>query len=405
VDFGAKVINMSLGWYQVFECPTGESSPVYTSPSLDASLQYAVDHDVVLIAAMGNENQKGDFICPGPVHYAMPAADSRVISVTAVDQNDVKAGFANYADWCDISAPSDAISTFPLYLDVTPPIGYSVDEGTSISAPFVSGVAALIRSYAPAANRIMVKNILKQTADNIDAVNTGYVWEGKIGAGRLNAHTALNLIQNVPSTPTGVSMSTINNNPSIIWNANSEADIKGYNVHVVYEFRNGSNPKFWTHTETDYFVTTPSYRDVNWSIGGNDMAYYYVQAVDIIDNWSVKSNTVSSAGGLYKTTNDSLIGTINNKQSELKVSTFPNPFNGQVTIQVNLHTSGYVEASIYNIQGQLVSTISKNSLHAGNHYFVWDGKSNLENDSSSGLFILRIVTPNTTITQKLILMR
>lgn len=72
-------------------------------------------------------------------------------------------------------------------------------KGTSMAAPYVSGVTALILSKYPQASNEFVRKILTTSADNIDRINPGF--EGKLGAGRLNAYRALTEIVSFIDSP------------------------------------------------------------------------------------------------------------------------------------------------------------------------------------------------------------
>jgi subtilisin family serine protease len=111
------------------------------------------------------------------------------LNVAATDKNDKKASFSNYGSWVDVSAPGvDIVSTYHNYQD--PANDYvAVMSGTSMSTPFVTGEAALIKSRYPSYTWFDIFNQIKNTADNIDALNPGYV--GLLGTGRINACKAL----------------------------------------------------------------------------------------------------------------------------------------------------------------------------------------------------------------------
>src|SRR5690606_7955394 len=112
VDHGAKVINMSLGNYASAEF-------------LHDAIRYAYDHDVVLIAASGND----DTDRPG-----FPAAYPEVSAVAATDANGRKASFSNYGDYIGVAAPGDNIpSTYPGNQ-------YAALSGTSMASPHVAAL-------------------------------------------------------------------------------------------------------------------------------------------------------------------------------------------------------------------------------------------------------------------------
>ncbi|GFN30358.1 S8 family peptidase [Paenibacillus xylaniclasticus] len=135
-DHGAKVINMSLGNYA-------------QADFLHDAIKYAFDHDVVLVAASGNDNTER----PG-----YPAAYPEVFAVGATDKNSKRATFSNYGDYIDVAAPGDAIaSTYPGNQ-------YAALSGTSMASPHVAALAALIRSINPELKNTEVMDIMRQTA-------------------------------------------------------------------------------------------------------------------------------------------------------------------------------------------------------------------------------------------------
>ncbi len=125
-DHGAQIINLSLG--------SGREADVLTE-----AVAYAAGQGVLLIAAAGNYDPETG-TNPG-IDY--PAADPNVLAITATDQKDQIADFSATGPEVALAAPgSGIIST---WLNST----YAIAEGTSMSAPFVAGVAALIWSQHP----------------------------------------------------------------------------------------------------------------------------------------------------------------------------------------------------------------------------------------------------------------
>ncbi|GEM_PF-1364669 len=164
-DRGVKVLNFSWGGYD------------YNQSVVDA-VNYAFDHGVVMTAAASND----------AIGYAAyPAGYNHVIGVGATDLNDHKTDFSNYGPGVDIMAPgSNIISTLPND-------AYGALDGTSMAAPVVMGVAALVRSLKPEFSPADVESVLIWSADPIDSVNPDSLW-GKLGAGRVDAYKALSLL-------------------------------------------------------------------------------------------------------------------------------------------------------------------------------------------------------------------
>ncbi len=197
VDYGADIISLSIG----------SSSP---SHALESAIQYAYQHKVLVVAAVGNRNSEAQFY---------PAAYPHVLSVAAVDQNDKKASFSNYGTWVDVSAPGVHIfSTMPTYHVKMNDYGYVQNydymSGTSMAAPLVAGIAALIKSMHPEWGPDRIAQVLEGTADKIDDLNPGY--EGKLGTGRIDAAAAVELAAGeTDPSPTLTSTPTIAPTPTL----------------------------------------------------------------------------------------------------------------------------------------------------------------------------------------------
>jgi len=137
-------------------------------------ISYAYNQGIILIASAGNSTSN----LP---HY--PSSYSEVLSVGASTKEDYVAGFSNYGSTVDLIAPGSEIFT------TTIGNKYTSINGTSAAAPFVSAVAALIKSVKNF-NPDEVYQILKSTCDDIQPVG----WDDRSGAGRLNAFNALNAL-------------------------------------------------------------------------------------------------------------------------------------------------------------------------------------------------------------------
>lgn len=161
-DNGADVINCSWGGY-------GFSS------ALRDAVNYARMADCVVVGAAGNDPLGVPFY---------PAAYHGAISVGATDQADQRASFSNYGYFLKLVAPgTDVVS-------LTPGGGFAPlpgTSGTSNSAAFVSGLAALIRANNPGYTTDQIYQKMATTA--VDLGTPG--WDRFHGHGRINAFDAL----------------------------------------------------------------------------------------------------------------------------------------------------------------------------------------------------------------------
>jgi thermitase len=158
---GATVINLSLG---------GESP----SQVLQDAVDEAHARGAVVVAAAGNSG--------GPVLY--PAAYQHVIAVAATDQADQRWYDSSRGPEVDLAAPGVNVTS------ATIGAGYEPQKGTSVAAPHVSGLAALVLSLQPWLEPQAVQTLLEESADDVN-VATFPGWDESLGWGRINARQAV----------------------------------------------------------------------------------------------------------------------------------------------------------------------------------------------------------------------
>jgi thermitase len=182
IEDGAQVVNLSLG------------STGLCTPMLDAAVQDAWSAGLIIVAAAGNN---------GDTQQVCPAAFDNVISVAAFDEDHLKASFSTYGNWVDIAAPGNAIvGPLPMFLCAGLPTTpgdegcYDFVSGTSMAAPHVAGVAALLWSRPDVTTNSQVRDLLLDSADGA-GVSPTRLDSWSIHGG-LNMHDALSLA--VPPT-------------------------------------------------------------------------------------------------------------------------------------------------------------------------------------------------------------
>jgi dipeptidyl-peptidase-4 len=148
VDNGARVVNISLGKY---------CSP--QARMVNDAIRYAADHDVLVVCAAGNDSRNLDTI---PIY---PAGTDHIgeffpnfIRVGASDEKGHRADISNYGvKTVHLFAPGTLIAS------VFPGNRYDLSQGTSLAAPVVSAVAALLRSYFPYLSAAQIRQLLMET--------------------------------------------------------------------------------------------------------------------------------------------------------------------------------------------------------------------------------------------------
>jgi len=179
-DTGAHVINCSYGEYSYNNADA-------IAEDANLAVSYAKRRGSLVIASAGNNN------LDSTVGYFYPGCAIDAFRVAATDQDDLKwtepnMG-SNYGTNIKISAPG--VSILSTLFNTNGANTYDNKTGTSMAAPIVSGVAALIKSFYPSITVDQLAISLQMGADPIDHLNHPS-YAGKLGAGRVNALNSLN---------------------------------------------------------------------------------------------------------------------------------------------------------------------------------------------------------------------
>lgn len=172
----AQIINLSLGGEGT--CPA-----TYSKAIAEVNKRGAI-----LVVAAGNDDQDTSKIAP--------ANCGGSIVVGSTNQKGQRSDFSNYGKIVDVSAPGDGImSTVDLGTTVSTGAGYTEYDGTSMAAPQVAGIIALMKSVDPSLTADRAKQVLKQSAKPLTCnVNA-------CGAGIANAASALEVLQGKNAAP------------------------------------------------------------------------------------------------------------------------------------------------------------------------------------------------------------
>ncbi|WP_156726832.1 type VII secretion-associated serine protease mycosin [Streptomyces apocyni] len=140
---GADVVNISQD----------TANAVKPAPELEQAVNDALAQDIVVVASAGNDGLGGN------VKETYPASFKGVLAVASSDRNNERAAFSQSGDFVGIAAPGvDMISTVPGG-------GHCADNGTSFSAPYVAGLAALIKAKHDGWTQQQIVAQIQQTAE------------------------------------------------------------------------------------------------------------------------------------------------------------------------------------------------------------------------------------------------
>jgi subtilisin len=169
------IVNMSLG---------GNGS----SRTLETAVNNAYNAGILLVAAAGNSG----YDRKGTITY--PAKYDTVVAVGAIDQQNHRASFSSVGRELELMAPGLGIESTILG-------GYATYNGTSMAAPHVAGVAALVWEAKPGLTNVEIRNTLKETAillgdsfsygngliDTLAAINYTQTTKTTTGGGKKNS--------------------------------------------------------------------------------------------------------------------------------------------------------------------------------------------------------------------------
>jgi flagellar hook assembly protein FlgD len=333
VDHGADVINLSLGGYGY-------------DPGLHYAVNYAYNHGVVVVAAAGNDDTDSD---------VYPAAYEEVIAVSAVDKDDNITFFSNYGNYIDLSAPGEAIySTLPHNR-------FGFMDGTSMAAPVVSGVAALVLSKNPYLSVSQVRDILFRSA--VDLGSKG--WDEFYGYGRVDANRALKYTPIPMKDPVVSNKNFVMNGNNSITMAVDVAgsmtgsvyivDEKGKRVRMLIDNKIPSRGKFSTYwdgkMDNGQYVPSGKYKIV-FRITNGKHSMSKAVTVNVVDN--VKPS-------------------IQLPQSNVTFSPIATP---QKSLSFKLNKKATVSVSVYDTSGKLIKILVNSKVYDGGTQTVqWDGKN------------------------------
>jgi subtilisin family serine protease/subtilisin-like proprotein convertase family protein len=327
VQHGAKISNNS--W-------SGASS----DPVLSAAIGNARDAGMIFVAAAGNEGANTDVTPAYPSSFNL----SNIVSVAAVDNNNQLASFSNYgAHTVDLAAPGVNI------LSTLPNNTFGTMSGTSMAAPMVTGVLALVWSEHPGWSYQQVINQVLSTVDPVPGL------QGKVlTGGVLDAARAVGYNPTTPTPPTP----PINANLQVVSTSSSGPTANTLNS-ITLTFNAAVNPAVLNNGNVTLTgpngqnIPLQSFQAVPGSNGTQVSVFLPTQAGSGTYTIKVNSGITSasgatlaadyqntfSLGSLYQFSTTTPIGIPDVSQTSTSLTVSRNVVIGKVTVSVNIVNS------------------------------------------------------------------
>lgn len=360
---GAKVINASWGG-------PGDSQ------TIKDAVNYA--HDVkgcVFVAAAGNDDE--DAAGFYPARYAA------AITVAASDPYDNKAYFSNWGNKIDVAAPGmEILSCRASGTSRGIPVdsNYTRMQGTSMAAPHVSGLCALILADNPSLGPEQVRQALRESADDVG--DPGF--DIYFGYGRINANAALGDLTD--SGIAQITYPTLNETVSDTITVTGTATADNLSDWVL-EYGSGTTPSAWTTLNTSSSPVSNGTLHANWDTTALSDGYY-----------TLRLTVNSTLGGQFV---DSVGFEVYNAPDPVTVEVIPNTATIKVadSLQLTAVTTGAVDTG-YSWQStdEAIATVALSGLITGKSEGSCQIRATGNDTGVTGTMSLQVVVTRVVVT-------
>ena len=173
---------------------------------------------------------------------------------------------------------------------------------------------------------------------------------------------------------------------TVSWQANTESDLNGYKIYY------GRSPRRY-----NLVMDVGNKIELKIRLPGYGLWYFAVTSYDNSLNESAYSNEVSIL--LADQSSYELPANFMLSQN------YPNPFNPETSISFTLPNDSQITLKIFDILGREIRTLSKGLYKVGSHSIIWDGRDDLGNFVSNGIYLYQIQAGSFQQVRKMMLLR
>jgi thermitase len=297
-DHGARIVSASLA--------------MVNSGTIDTAAQYLMNRGGLYFMASGNSGAN-----------VSGSNSPHVVTVSASDQNDLRASFSTYGTWVDVAAPGVSIYT------TWRGGGYGYFGGTSSATPVASAVAALALSANSNLTATQLLQVVTSSADDLGVLG----WDVEFGWGRVNAFKAVQaaLGTGADKTPPVVSFSaplsgeSISGTRTVFVSATDNVQVDSVELYI-----NGVLKSTMTGTPYQWSWNTLSYANGTYTLtaiardhsGNSATATRSVTVSNLADTTPPTVAITSPIGGTTVSTNQTVTVSASDNRGVTKVELY-----------------------------------------------------------------------------------
>ena len=217
-----------------------------------------------------------------------------------------------------------------------------------------------------------------------------------------------NLISPQEGQSISINASNVNSGGSFIWTTAYDTD--GQELNYLFELCKVEDGLCFdtTMTERIYQPTYSSLIDYFGLTSDDHYMFWSVKVTDGIDTLGAGGVSPDGADSLrYFTFSISQLGLdLASIPDQYDLSqNYPNPFNPSTRISYQIGKNEFVNFSIFDLNGNLIRNILNHKVNSGKGYVHWDGKNELGQIVSGGIYFYTIETPSFSKTKKMIFLK